>query len=249
MKVISQENRVGKCKLCKEDVRDMLLIKGQDKHYFYACLDCLGKGESRKFPVSYEVEEVDEDRLARENALKILIGLAEEDELKFNDRRLSVVKSFESEIVDGNLSSRLEDYLNFNGNKLNEVLKVRNYALNALRNTKNEKNVELIELYKKARIEKWTIKERNRLKILLSDMDIQVLDKDNTEVLGSIKLMEKEASKDSSKKKYDNLEDIQKILDFYNEKAYLTENQLKRLKGFYNEMLRRNNKTGKPKLN
>lgn len=245
MKVVSQENRVGKCIICKNEVRDMMLMRGEDKRYFYACLDCLGRGNSRKVPSVYSVEAVDEERLAREKALGILITLAEEDEDKFNDMRLSVVKSFESEIAKGELSSRLESYLNFNGNNLTEVLKVRAYALNALSNSDLPKNKELIELYKKSRIEKWSFVEQNRLKLLLSDWDVQILDDINKDVLNSMDQMLVEVSKDASRKRYDNLEDVKKILTFYEDKLYLTESQLKRLKGFYNEMSRRNNRITK----
>lgn len=242
MKIVSQENRVGECNICKNTIRDMLLVKGQDRHYFYACLDCFGKGSSRKLPLNYSIDSVDEEKLAREKALNILLELAEEDERVFNDRRLSVVKSFEEEIVEGSISKRLESYLNFNDNNLTEVLKVRNYALKAIGKEYNSKCNELVQLYTKSRIEKWTSDERNRLKILMSDKVIQNLDSDNEEVWLSIEFMEKEVLKESSIKKYDNLEDIKRILEFYREKDYLTESQLKRLKGFYNEMNRRKNK-------
>ena len=173
--------------------------------------------------------------------MDILLAIAEEDEFVFNDRRLSVVKDFKHEIESGVMSSRLENYIKFNGNNIGEVLNLRSYALEAeILKSSNEKYVELVNLYKKSRISLWNESDKNSIRLLLSDKDIQQLDNNAFGLWNNLKDIKIELLKDYNKKKFDNLKEIESIFNFYESKGYLTASQYNRLSSFYCEMKRRN---------
>lgn len=234
MKVIAKEKKSGTCAICKEEVYLMAFVR-KEANYFYTCLDCLNKGKSKRETFKYTVEVVDEVKLAREELVSILITLAEEDELLFKDARLSIIHTFKEDIIEGNISERLDNYVQFNGNNIREVLKIRNYALKCI-NKEGQKYKDLIHLYIQSRIRKWTVEDRNNISILLCDEEIQRL---NENLFEHISEIENELNKDYSHKKYENRDSIQQILEFYNEKGYITSGQLQRLHNFHNEMLRR----------
>lgn len=238
MKILSEERKIGVCNLCKDEVSGLAFVRGQNKNYFYACFDCLKIGSSKRLPKKYDIVEIDELKEARVELLGILINIAEEDEIIFDDRRLSVVKEFKDEIEDGIMTSRLENYIRFNGNDIGDVLNLRTYALEAVRK-EGSKYGKLVELYKKSRLEKWSDDDKNSLKILLSDKEIQILEVEYLEVWGNYADLKEEVFKEYNRKKYENLKEIENIIIFHDSKGYLTENQLKRLTSFYNEMKRR----------
>jgi hypothetical protein len=240
-KLLSKENREDKCNLCGDLVYEMAFVKTKDKQYFYTCYDCIGEGTSRRAKHQVEILEIDESRMAREEVMEILLSLAEEDEDIFKDLKLTVVKSFKDEILEGVINEKLENYIRFNGNDIGDVLKIRSFAIEA--NKKDGiKYRQLVDLYKHSRIKKLTMKNKNELRILMSDRDIQLLDDDYKLVWDHILDIRLETQRDSSIRRYDNLDEIKEIIEFLDKKKYMTENQLKRMKSFYYEMLRRNKK-------
>lgn len=240
-KILSKENRESHCKLCDDLVYEMAFVKTENKEYIYTCYDCVGEGNSRRLKTPVDILEIDESRMAREEIMEILLSLAEEDEKIFKDLKLTVVKSFKDEILDGVINDKLEKYIRFNGNDISEVIKIRTFAIEANKR-EGSKYSRLVELYKLSRIKKLTNKNKNELRLLLCDKEIQSLDLDYKLVWDNLTDIHLEIEKDSSVKRYDNLEEIKDILNFLNKKNYMTENQLKRMKSFYYEMMRRNKK-------
>lgn len=241
LKILSEERKIGLCKICKDEVHGLAFVRSDNKTYFYACYDCLNIGSSIRLPVVYPVDNLDETKEARVELLDILLAIAEEDEFVFNDRRLSVVKDFKFEIESGVMSSRLENYIKFNGNNIGEVLNLRSYALEAeILKSSNEKYVELVDLYKKSRIRLWDDSDKNSIRLLLSDKDIQLLDSNSFGLWNNLNDIKSEFLKDYTKKKFDNLKEIESIFNFYETKGYLTASQYSRLSSFYSEMKRRN---------
>lgn len=250
-KILSKEIREGNCSLCEDKVYEMLFIKSEDKKYMYTCYDCLGEGSSRRYKEKPVIEAVDEVRIAREEIVDILLNLAEEDESIFNDPRLSVVNLFKDEIVEGKLNVRLEKYIKFNGNDITEVLRLRHFAIEANKYLLSNKSIksselilkkygDLVNLYKSSRIRKLSSTDISKIRLFMTDRDIQELNSDYNLVWKNLDEIRLEVNRDSSLKRYDNLSEIREVLDFYDKKVYLTEYQLKRLKSFYYEMERRN---------
>lgn len=219
----------------------MLFVRDEHKDYYYTCLDCLNRGSSRKNKPVYEVLLIDESRLAREEVVNILIDLAEEDEQIFKDPRLDVVKTFKDEILEGKISKKLEKYIKFNGNDIRDVLKIRSYAMEAVYQN-GDSFADLVSIYKQSRIRKLNKEDKEKLNLLLCRREIQELNIDNKKVYEHLEMIKTEVYRDTNKKRYDNLDDIAKILEILDTDGFLTEGQLTRLRAFYYEMLRRNKK-------
>lgn len=235
--VLSKENREGTCACCGDNVRGMAFVK-RDDDYFYTCLECSNVGESRReAPVRYFME-VDEERMMREEIVSFLLMLAEEDDMIFKDPRLSVIKSFKDEIVDGSVTDKMDRYLRFNGNDISDVLKLRRFAVSAVRMS-GEPYTEIVKLYISSRVRRLTDGQMNRINLLLSDKRVQCLDEDYKEVWKNIDTIREEADRETSTRRYDNIAEIRDVLTFLDEKGFLTENQLSRVQSFYFEMLRR----------
>lgn len=243
-RILSKERREGNCSVCGDYVYEMAFVKDENKKYRYICYDCLSIGESKRKKDKIEILKIDEKRLAREEVVRFLLHLAEEDEKLFEDQRLTVVKTFKDEIIEGIINEKLEKYIRFNGNDINEVMKLRNFAVEAIKR-EGKKFRELVDLYKQSRIRKLTSDQRNRIKILLTDKDIQCLFEDYKIVWDHLVDIKKEVEKPSSLRRYDNLREIKEVLRFLDRKGYMTEKQLKRLRSFYYEMMRRNKKNHK----
>lgn len=235
--VLSKENREGTCTCCGDSVRGMAFVK-KAGNYFYTCLDCSNVGESRREePIRY-FKEVDEERMMREEIVSFLLMLAEEDDLIFKDSRLSVIKAFKDEIVDGEVTDKMDRYLRFNGNDITDVLKLRRFAVAAVRMS-GEPFTELVKLYISSRVRRLTEAQMNKINLLLSDKRIQCLDEDYREVWKNIEVIREEANRETSTRRYDNINEVRDVLSFLDEKEFLTENQVSRLQSFYFEMLRR----------
>ena len=239
IRVMSKERKEGTCPVCGDRVYDMAFIKTIRGDYGYVCLDCCGSGKSRRRKKAYNVIEIDEARLAREEVLSILIDYAREDEVVFRDSRLNVVEYFRNEILENKMNPRLESYIKFNGNAIHEVLRLRKFALEAV-NYPGELYGELVELYKSSRIMKLSTEQKNRVKVLLTLKDVQVLDEDYRTVWERMVDIRSEVDRYVGTKRYDNIDEIVGILKFLDKKSFLTERQLKVLRSFYYEMRRRN---------
>ena len=241
MQIISKDRKKGTCTECETYVRDMLFIKDEENRFRYICYDCGGRADliphNRKDLLTYKVEIIDEERLAREELVTVLIDLADEDEQLLNDPRLNIIHTFKDEILDGIITPQLENYVKFCGNDIRDVLRIRNYALSAV-GLEDTKYKELVFLYTCSRIRKLSEKELNRIELLLCDRDIQELDLDNRKVYSQLPQIKKEVDRHNSKR-YEHIDDIKKLLEVYDVNGFLTEQQLQRLKTFYFEMLRR----------
>lgn len=238
-KILSKENKEGNCEICNNKVYEMLFVKTNLKQYIYTCLECLGEGESKKEKIELKVEYIDEEKIAREKILEELVSLAEEDELVFDNPKLNVIHKFKDEIIDGVIDVRLEKYIKFNGNDIKEVLKLRDFAIEA-NGKEGTKFKKLVNLYINSRVKKLTNKDRNNIKILMTDRDVQELLEDYRIVWEKLPLIQAEIERSSSFKKYDNINEMIDIMEFYRLKSYMTQNQLRRLRSFYYEMRRRN---------
>lgn len=239
MRVLSKERREGECPICGDYVYDMAFVKTDNNEYGYVCLDCCGAGVSRREKAPYNIIEVDEARLAREEVMSILLDFAQEDEVIFRDSRLTVVEAFRDEILENRMGTRLENYIRFNGNEIHEVLRLRKFALEAVKYS-GEVFRELVDLYKSARIMKLTNEQKNRIKLLLTLREVQRLDEDYRMVWDKLVDIRMEAQRHERTRRYDNIQEIIHVLSFLDRKDFLTERQLKVLRSFYFEMKRRN---------
>lgn len=239
VRVLSREIRKGTCEKCEDLVYDMVFVKDDEKKYYYMCLDCAGEGTSKREKGHLDILEIDEDRLAREEVLNILLEIAEADEEIFKDPRLTVVNSFKEEIVEGVVSKKLERYIKFNDNNINFVLNLRSIALEA-KKYRGKKFNEVVKLYISSRIRKLTKDQVNRVKVLLTDKEVQMLNDDYKLVWENIYIIKEELIDVFNRKRYDNAEEILGVLDFGERKGFYTDFHMRKLKAFYYEMVRRN---------
>lgn len=240
MQILSKDRIKGICTDCKDYVHDMLFIKDDAGKFRYICYECSDRPdliENKRTSNTYTIELIDEERLAREELVTVLIDLAEEDEQLLNDPRLNIIHTFKDEILDGIITPQLENYVKFCGNDIRDVLRIRNYALSAV-GLAEQKYKELVYLYTCSRIRKLSESDLNRIELLLCDRDIQELDLDNRKVYSQLTQIRKEVARHSSRR-YEHIDDIKKLLTLYDQKGFLTEHQLQRLKTFYFEMMRR----------